>query len=69
MLFNTKAKYKKETEKELADILGMSVNDFCSILDNIYSMVQTETAILSGSEIDIEYINAQIEKNKEIISW
>ena len=69
MLFNAKAKYKKETEKELADILGMSVNDFCSILDNIESMVQTETAILSGAEIDMESINAQIEKNKEILPW
>lgn len=69
MLFNTKAKYKKETEKELADILGMSVNEFCSILDNIDSMVKTETAILSGAEIDIKYIEDQLERDKETMPW
>lgn len=68
-MLEIKAKYKQETEKELAEILGMSVNDFCAILDNIDSMVKTETAILSGADIDMDYIDTQIENEKEILPW
>ncbi len=68
-MLEIKAKCKQETEKELAEILGMSINDFCEILDNIDSMVKTETAILSGTDIDMDYIDTQIENGKEILPW
>ena len=67
-MLTLKATY--ETERELADVLGMPVDEFCVLMDGMETMIQKENALLlSWSKADIKYIEDQLEREKETMPW